>query len=180
MLSEKKYNELKKDSDLSFHIQNLKEAFQMDDAERKALIGEFKLDINNNLDYWIDLCEKLKSEQIFQDALVVNGENLDRFFDDLKSVKEITKELFPDRVLARSLLTTCIARIFTRLRDLGLKIGARRVDFVIQLYLEEDFQSLKTISSEYLDGKSPEELSLRDRLRKLDKRAPDLNFLYKG
>jgi len=166
-LTDKLYNSLRKDEDIVSWVEGLSESYQMNDEERKKFTKKQKKISNELFDSSIDILENLQNEEMLMMHLGVDKQRVQNVLRLLISTRD-SGDFYPKRITSKSEISKIITFMFVRLRELGLNSQARRVDFVVQVYLDCDFESLLTISEQYEGETSSEELDLRERLRKLD------------
>ena len=168
-LSDKEYNTLRSDEEISDWVESLIENNNMDEKERKNFSDYLKKVGTEAFDNSIDILEKLQKDDNLIMALRIDKNAIIHWLKLLKSNRKSAKKFHPSRITDKTEFNKTTIFLFRRLKELGLTIRERRVDFMVNIYLEHDFESLLSISEQYIDEHPPEEINLRDRLRKLDK-----------
>lgn len=170
-LSDKEYNSLRSDEEISEWVETLIEFNNMDEKERKNFSDYVKKVGIEVFDNSIHLLEELQKDDLLIIALRINKKAIRFWLTFLNSTRMSAKKFHPDRITDKTEISKLIIFLFRRLKKLGLTLQARRVDFMVNIFLENDFESLLTINEQYIDEHSPDELNLRERLRKLDKKS---------
>ena len=168
-LSDKVYNTLRSDEEISDWVESLIKINNMEKKERKNFSDYLKKVGTQVFDNSIDVLEKLQKDDLLIMALRVDKKAIIHWLKFLKSNRKSVKKFHPSRITDKTEFNKITIFLFRKLKELGLTIQARRVDFMVNIYLEHDFDSLLSISEQYIDEHPPEEINLRDRLRKLDK-----------
>ena len=174
-LTDPDYKRLKKDLDISEFIKHLKDAIGSDKEEMKREMREVRKSVGEFSDSQINLLKQLSSDEFIMTFLGVSKKVVNDLLIRIYSLQKWSKMIFRERIVDRTEINRALVHIFLRLRERGINNQSKRIDFVIMLYIEYDLESFRTKSDQYELEISVEELEFRDRLRKLDDKAPSLN-----
>ena len=174
-LTDPDYKRLKKDLDISEFIKHLKDAIGSDKEEMKREMREVRKSVGEFSDSQINLLKQLSSDEFIMTFLGVSKKVVNDLLIRIYSLQKWSKMIFRERIVDRTEINRALVHIFLRLREKGIHTRSKRIDFVIMLYNEYDLESFRTISDQYKLKTSVEEFEFRDRLGKLDDKAPSLN-----